>query len=433
MKFLRKNWLLSIVLLFTVATLAACGGGNSNNDNNDSNVDENGDPKPVTLKFNYAWEDEFIEDIKEPVEEKFPHITLEFDDTALDEVEEEIARGNIPDIFYLSGADQVTMLDEYELAYDLTELIEKNDFDLSAISEPHIEVVEKWSDGGMNFLPYVRRWNVLYYNKDVFDRFGVDYPEDGMSWKEITKLARDVTGEIDGTEYRGIDISSADGMLEQLNVNHVDPETDESLYAKDDNFDKYLRLVEEIASIPGVVPEDEEVDWGAFIGDQNVAMVPLFDIHIWLSGVEDDTGMNWDMVSYPTWEEHPERGTLANAGGLSISSTSEHKDAAFQVLEYLLSEEWQTMRSEKGFAPILNDEAVQEAFSTDIEGLVNKNMQAVFYLDETSGAEKTSIYEEEGNIIDALEFIREGKDVNTYLRELSEEADLEIHDAKGSN
>lgn len=436
-----NRWGLAFSLLFFILLLVACNNDStpntSNSEKTDNTVDQKDDSKkdsgPVTLKFNYGWEEEFLEDIKGPVEDKFPNITLEFVELSLDDVEEEIVKDNIPDIFYLSGADQMPILEEYDLAYDLSELIEKSDLDLNTISEANIDVVRKWSDGGLNFLPYVRRWEALYYNKDVFDRFGIGYPEDGMTWTEVADLARKVNGEIGGSEYRGIDISSSGGMLQQLEVNHVDPQTNESLYATDKRFTKYLKMMEKIASIQGVVPENEDEDWGAFISDQNVAMVPLFDIHLWLKDVEKDTGMPWDMVSYPVWEDDPTKGSTANAGGLSISKTSEHKEESYQVLKYLMSKEWQLMRSKKGYATILNDPEVQQAFSSEVEGLQDKNMQAVFYLDVNSGPEKTSEYEQNGDVLDAMEFIRGDKDINTFLREKSEQANIEIDNAKGSN
>lgn len=433
MRKMSKIIAFSILLIGSLLFLGACNQeDDGKKDDAPKNEPEKGkeEKEAVTLKFNYGWEDEFIEDIKEPIEEKFPHITLEFAEMALDEVEEEIAKSNIPDILYLSGGDEVEVLEDFELVYDLDPLVEENDFDLSRLSQAHLEMVRGWGDGKLTYFPYVKRWEVLYYNKKIFDQFGIEYPTDGMTWDEVSALAKSVTGELNGTEYRGIDLSAAGGMLSQLELNHVDPETDASLYGKDERFASYLSKVEDIASIPGVIVEDQ--DWGGFMNDQNLAMVPLFDVHIWLSNVEKDTGLDWDMVTYPVWEDRPDKGPKANAGGLAIAETSEHKQEAFEVLAYLLSDEWQMMRSKKGFATVLNDEEIQEAFSTEVEGLKEKNMQAVFNLQDTAGPEKLSAYEEVGNIIDRMEFIEEGKDINTYLRETSDKADAAILDAKGN-
>ncbi|MEK3890006.1 ABC transporter substrate-binding protein [Bacillus sp. FSL K6-3431] len=437
MKRLTNLWAFGLLLLISIFLLAACNGGNTANDASGNKNEEEKTEKaeeleaePVTLKFNYAWEEEFNEDIKGPVEEKFPHITLEFVEMALDEVETEIAQKNIPDIFYLSGGDQVPLLEEYELTYDLDELINGNNFDLSSISQAHIYQARGWGDGALYYFPYVRRWEVLYYNKEIFDQFGVSYPKDGMTWGEVGDLASQVTGERNGVEYRGLDISAAGGMLSELEVNHLDPESHEPMYVKDERFVQYLNMAEKLAAIPGVVPE--EGDWGDFMNTQNLAMVPLFDVHIWLAGVEADTGLNWDMVTYPVWEDKPNGGPGAGAAGLAISETSEHKEEAFQVLEYLMSEEWQLMRSKKGFATILNDPEIQGAFSSEVEGLQDKNMQAVFALDIATGPKVTSPYEQEGQVLDVMEFIKEGNDVNTYLREAYDKSKAKVAEAQGS-
>ncbi|MCJ7840799.1 extracellular solute-binding protein [Lederbergia sp. NSJ-179] len=438
-----NNWILNLFIIFTAFLLVACNTSKGSTEDTarsaekegkeTTETEDNSEAEPVTLTFNYGWEEEFIEDIKGPVEEKFPNITLEFAEFDYDKAEEEISKGNIPDIFYLSGGDKVDVLKEYELAYNLDELIERNNFDLESISKEQIDRVRTWGDGDLYYFPYVKRWDVLYYNKGIFDLFGVNYPKDGMTWDEITDLAREVTGEKNGTEYRGIDISASGPMLKQLGVNHIDPETNEPMYLKDGNFAKYLNQIEKIASIQGVIPDNDEDDWGAFINKQNVAMVPLFDIHIWLNGVEAETGLAWDMVSYPEWEDHPNTGPNANAGGLSISNTSEHKEAAFQVLEYLMSEEWQMMRSKKGFATVLDNKEIQEAFCSEVEGLEEKNMQAVFKLKAVDKPVKVSPYEEKGEeVFDAMKFIKEGKDVNTYLRETYDEVNALVKEAAGS-
>lgn len=38
--------------------------------------------------------------------------------------------------------------------------------------------------------PVVNNTMSLYYNKDLFDKFGVSYPKDGMTWDEVLELNR---------------------------------------------------------------------------------------------------------------------------------------------------------------------------------------------------------------------------------------------------
>ncbi|KRG11740.1 hypothetical protein ACA29_15285 [Lederbergia galactosidilytica] len=58
-------------------------------------------------------------------------------------------------------------------------------------------------------LPFQSPRNVMYYNKDIFDMVGEPYPEVGLTWPEAVELARKLTIERDGVQYRGLDIGDA--------------------------------------------------------------------------------------------------------------------------------------------------------------------------------------------------------------------------------
>ena len=58
-------------------------------------------------------------------------------------------------------------------------------------------------DGNLYELPFRSDIWVLYYNKDIFDAAGVDYPTNDMTWDEYDKLARSVTDTTAGSEIYG--------------------------------------------------------------------------------------------------------------------------------------------------------------------------------------------------------------------------------------
>src|SRR5699024_12294781 len=94
---------------------------------------------------------------------------------------------------------------DMNLLLDLNPLIEFNDFELDRLEPSILEYLEEMShDGELNGLPYIRPEYALVYNKDIFDLFGVSYPEDNMTWDEVIDLAQEVTGERNGVQYRGL-------------------------------------------------------------------------------------------------------------------------------------------------------------------------------------------------------------------------------------
>lgn len=116
---MKRTWKhLSIGLLFILFTflVVACQSNDADKNNNDKNnnnknEENNGNEnnvvasEEITLKFGFELEDED----QDALREEFPHITFEFEGVSAheDDIEEEIAKENLPDIFYLSGGDQM--------------------------------------------------------------------------------------------------------------------------------------------------------------------------------------------------------------------------------------------------------------------------------------------------------------------------------------
>lgn len=56
-----------------------------------------------------------------------------------------------------------------------------------------MDEVRRTSNDELYMLPGQNNIQVLFYNKDLFDRFGVAYPRDGMTWGEMLDLSSRIT------------------------------------------------------------------------------------------------------------------------------------------------------------------------------------------------------------------------------------------------
>ncbi len=123
---LKRKWLMLGVTIVLLGFIVAC-------NSFDTEEDAGEKQEQVSLQFAYGWgEDAFNMHYKEPVEEALPHITLEMVDANVghaEQVEELVAKGQIPDMWVGSGAAQLRILQRYELDYALDELFEKNNYD----------------------------------------------------------------------------------------------------------------------------------------------------------------------------------------------------------------------------------------------------------------------------------------------------------------
>lgn len=84
-------------------------------------------------------------------------------------------------------------------------------------------------------LPLFRNIQATFYNKGIFDKFGVPYPKDGMTYDEAIELAKKVTRSVDGVQYYGLFPGNPAIQLGQLSQTFLDGKTDEPLLSSD-NF-----------------------------------------------------------------------------------------------------------------------------------------------------------------------------------------------------
>ncbi|MFC5530499.1 ABC transporter substrate-binding protein [Cohnella yongneupensis] len=447
----------SIVMLAMVMiySLVACSGSNSDGkesaaptestaENTETATESappetEAEPEPITLKINLDWNDEDFERVwKKPVEDKFPYITLEKIPASETNIEEQVAQGNIPDIIQAQNHEHVSFLEQRGLTMDMTELMNKYQFDINRLQPGLIARAKNFGKGTIPTLPFERGVHAMYYNKDIFDKFAVDYPTDDMTWSQVIELSKQVTGTIGDIQYRGLDLDVPNMAFSQLNTNYADPETGEPLYTKEPAFVKYYDMLHEVWSIPGnLYGEDPgaliQSFGGKFIVDQNVAMLPIWNITSALATAEEQTGMQWDMVTYPVWDDLIGVDPMAQGPVIGVSAATKYPDDAFKVIAYILSDEYQAMRSREGKPSVLVSEEVNSQFAADIPALADKNLAAFFKHSPAPGPQS---YHEFEHIVENTswnmmkDFARMKADTNTHLRNVQEAAEERVENER---
>lgn len=378
--------------------------------------------EPVTLKIaiplSWLGKGEYEKYIVEPVKKKYPHITLELlDVSAYDKI---VAAGQIPDVAY-TASPLINRLTQFDLQDNMEPLIKKFNFDLSKLNKVALDSVKTAS--GYDYLigiPFTMHFNALYYNKDIFDRFGAPYPKDGMTWDDARELARKVTRLEGGIQYRGLEPDYSYRVASVLGLGIDDPKTGKAT-VNNDGWKKVFELLKSVYDIPG----NAGLKLGTpaqdlYFKTRTLAMLPGLNFLPSFNGAE---GLNWDMVQYPQFKEAPNTGMQVDEWILHVTKQSKHKDQAFQVITTVLSEEVQTDMARNGRFPILTGKKVEEEFGKDIPYLKGKNLKAAFLSQPSKALPITKYGESTRKIMeDAIKPVIKGeKDINTVLRE-SEEA-----------
>ncbi|MEK3889071.1 ABC transporter substrate-binding protein [Bacillus sp. FSL K6-3431] len=431
---LNKNWIAYTMLFVLVLFLLV---GCSKEKDVATSVNESDENVTLTVMMWDDWGQDYGKYIKEAVEEQFPHITLENvgGDTGNKEwIENALAADVVPDIIFAHRQYHVDLLKEYELGYDMTELMERHEFDLSRYDQGHLDEWKSWSNGETWLLPFMTDRYVLQYNKDVFDTFGVDYPTDGMNWQDVIDLAAKVTGERNGVQFQGLSIEgNAHLPLTQIigQTQLIDPDTDEVLWTKNPYVSQWLQMVEQVNKIPGnIPPEGGEDIWSVA---RTLAMRPLW---LDMSTPED---LNWDIVTYPQWKEAPNIGPLAGGWALGVTAASKHKDEAMEVMKFLYSDEHIGNLGETPIHAPFPHLFENINISEKLEGenfakFTDKNLESLFKLKAAGGPKSRSKYDV-GAFLQiehvGTDFLKSGLDVNDFLRELTEKEEIRIKDEKG--
>jgi multiple sugar transport system substrate-binding protein len=97
-----------------------------------------------------------------------------------------------------------------------------------------LESLRKSGGGKLYALPISILTQVMYYNKGIFDKFGVPYPKDGMTWDKTLELAKKLDREEQGQQYFGFAASPSHILgNNQLSLPYVDIQTEKPTFLND--------------------------------------------------------------------------------------------------------------------------------------------------------------------------------------------------------
>jgi multiple sugar transport system substrate-binding protein len=433
---MKKVLLLAVsaFLVGLMVILAACGSGGNSNATSKTEGDnstkaaggsaDNTSTEPVTLKVHplVALTDEDFQSLMvDPLKKKYPYITLELVRPGKGtQIADLVSAGTVPDIIMPPNA-WLTRLQDMDLLFDITPLIKQQNIDLNRF-DPVVLQALKSPKGELWGLPFARNFNALYYNKDIFDKFGVKYPVDGLMWDDAISLATKLTRSEGGVDYKGLDPQILDVMSFPFGITYVDVNKNKaSIDTKE--WRTVLQTAQKLYSIPGnEVKEGKGAPQAAsaFLKDQNIAMVATVNI---VTQFEQPASgqLNWDMVQYPQYKEQPGYSGKVDAHLLLISKTSAHKDAAMKVLETVTSDEVQLFMTRKtARVSPLKKADLQQQFAAEIPVMKGKHIEAIFkgkittapvYSPYVGSAQKIVNDEFYGNVLPGK------KDINTMIRD----------------
>lgn len=434
-----KKMIVSLLAMSLASvSLAACG-GNGEEQKKEGNAGQEQRPEPVTLTV-FSQDLTYTEETLNalligPLKEKLPHIKLNY--VSFNEkgrsLQELVAAGMPPDLYLVpqSGFGAIAGLG---LTEDVSPLAKQSKLDLSRFQPSALEAVKTMSDKGELYaLPYEASGDALHYNKDIFDKFAVPYPKDGMTWDDAMELAKKLSRNDNGVQHRGLGFDGPIRLAYTLSMLAVDAKTNK-VTVDNAKWREAFTLGKQIYSIPNNMAEST-----SRIGAQPIAsfLSKTLAMIVRVQGLEQlknpsSTDMNWDIAQAPSFANMPHVYSMPNLRLIGVTKTSKHKEAALQVIETLTSDEVQLKlaRTVPLMSPLVNP-AMREQFAGDIPELKGKNVQALFKSQNAQPVAYSIYHGEIYNSIVKTAFIEyvEGKtDLNTALRGAQEAAERKLAD-----
>lgn len=325
----------------TLLALAGCAPGT------DGDSSGGGDGGDVTIEFAQWWEPELpdgeFRSLIDEFEEANPGITVELVSGPYASTKEQLfagaASGTMPDVVGLDGAWVNDFASQGVLA-DLTALMEEYNYDDSELAS-QIQV-----DGSTYMIPVVNFVYPMFTNDDLLAQAGVSAPpttrtEFADAAAKVSALGGDVSGWVlplslespNGVQNDVMSWVWASGgsMLEDGQPDLTNDDVTSAVEYIGDLWDDGV-----IASGSFTMKEQDKVE--EFTNGRAGMMIDSL-AHINLIR-ETNPDLNFSISAIPAEDGYDgERGIPYASWGIGIAASSEHKEAAFKLVSFLMSEQ----------------------------------------------------------------------------------------------
>ena len=229
-------------------------------------------------------------------------------------------------------------------------------------------------NGNIFELPFIRSFWVLFYNKDVFDNAGVEYPTNDMTFEQYDALARSVTNTTPGEEVYGTHYHTWRSTVQLFGILDGKNTIVDGTY---DFLKPYYEMI--LAQQEDGVCQDyatlktSSLHYSGAFAQGNVAMLNMGSWFIPTLIEKIKTGeygpevANWGLVKYPHAEGVEPGTTLAQITSVAIPTSAPHKDQAWEFVKFVTGAEGAEIVANTGNFPAVTTDAVIEAISS-IEG-----------------------------------------------------------------
>lgn len=338
----------------------------------------------------------FVQAAKRAFEARHPHISLQLiKQNEGRKVETMIAGGDAPDIINV-GMDRIPYFTEAKVLRDLSSFLSPQDrADLQQFFPVTLPPVQKGET--LYALPWGYVPFILFYNKNLFDKYAVPYPKEGWTWEDYRKTARLLTHDTDkdgATDEFGASFAQwQDGYYCWFYQNGGRVVSEDNQRA---TFDS-PRVIEALAFLQSLTRQDRviptetnkprSVGMGLFEAGKMAMHGPTGSFYI--PAYRKYERVDWDIADVPAGNNG--KGTIVAPLYFGVTAQSKHPKEAWELVRFLCGEEGQKILADSGlFVPCRRDVALSSEF-LKAEGAPKNRYALVSMMDDRNGKKPWAI------------------------------------------
>lgn len=329
---------------------------------------------PVTITYtnfiSNGGNEENLQAIVDAFEAENPDITVEVTTLPYGDygtaLQTDLAAGTVSDVFDIEYANYR----QFQADGVLAEIPVAN---ADAYRPSLLEAYQ--TDGVQYALPSSFSDVVLYYNKDLFDAAGLDYPTNDWTWEDERAAAEALTDQAAGVwgDHQPVSFYEYYKALAQSGGEFLNEDGTAVAF----NSPEGIEAAEWLVGKSGTVMPTIEQGQGTPDFDTNLfkeGKLGMLHSGIWVFGAFADVPFGWDIAVEPG---NTQQASAVFSNAVGVSASSEHPEAAAKWAEFLTSSSTMVdVRLNSGWElPPISDEA---KLATYLEKGAPENRQAVF-------------------------------------------------------
>ncbi len=319
----------------------------------------------VTITF-MGWGDEIeaklFSSLLADFEKKYPDIKVKYvvypPSSYREKLATVVASGEAPDVFYIHDVDfgsYVTkgVLKDLDPFIENSTVIDLDDIWPQAIWRYRFDGFKRGS-GPVYALPKDLGPVVMFYNKELFDRFGVPYPDPEVPWTwdeavaNWKKLTRDTDG--DGTpDYWGVLHFPYEAAVWSNGGRIADPAKGLFVMHKSPEAIEAVRWILDLSFKYRVHPLYSHIQ---SYGVQNLfetGRVATYFTGRWMVPKYRQLSFDWDVAPIPVSPKTHKKAGWSGSVGFAMYASTKHPYEAWKLIEFLAGPEGQRRLAESGF------------------------------------------------------------------------------------